>query len=67
MENNYKSLRFRVILLFSLIIFLLTIFITAVPLRRSLDSLRTSFSDLMTSGTGQLGSNLDENFEWVIL
>ncbi len=65
MENNYKSLRFRVILLFSLIIFLLTIFITAVPLRRSLDSLRTSFSDLMTSGTGQLGSNLDENFEWV--
>ncbi len=65
MENNYKSLRFRVILLFSLIIFLMTIFITAVPLRRSLDSLRTSFSDLMTSSTRQLGSNLDENFEWV--
>ena len=65
MENNYKTFRFRVIVLFSLIIFLLTIFITAVPMRSSLASLRTSFSELMISNTRQLGSNLDATFGWV--
>ncbi|MCR4744857.1 MAG: GGDEF domain-containing protein [Lachnospiraceae bacterium] len=65
MENNYKTFRFRVIALFSLIIFLLTIFITAVPMRSSLASLRTSFSELMISNTRQLGSNLDATFGWV--
>lgn len=65
MENNYKSFRLRVTILFSLIIFILTIFITAVPMRRSISSLRTTFSDLITSGTRQLGSNIDVNFEWI--
>ena len=65
MENNYKSFRTRVTIFFSIAIFLLTIFVTAVPMGGTLNSLRESFSDLMTSSTKQLGANIDANFGWV--
>ncbi|MCR5526080.1 MAG: sensor domain-containing diguanylate cyclase [Lachnospiraceae bacterium] len=62
MNDNYRKIQFRIIVLFSLVLLLLTFFLTIVPYKRSVISIQNNFSKLMTAGGGQLRANVDTFF-----
>ena len=64
MDEYYRKIQFRIIVLFSVVLLLLTFFLTVVPYKRSVASIQNNFSKLMNGGGGQLRANVDTFFQW---
>ena len=65
MNNNYRKIQYRILLLFSIVIFLLTFFLTIIPYRRSVNAVQRHVSELLSAGGRQLRANIDSHFAWI--
>ena len=65
MNNKYRRIQYRILILFSAIIFLLTFFLTVIPYRRSVNAVQSNMSKLLSAGGVQLRANINSHFRWV--